>query len=157
MQPQARGSSLGTTTPVLFARATGPSVGQRNRSSLPRAAIVAPAILAALALLVLVALGYSRYGRRHAVSVIQSPILLHDIDDPEELAMWEVHVALTGDGDRSTAVEAGRYVFAGMWSWSEITVRRTPVTQFFMRSSPTWRFFWFRAEETCVRSSISRT
>ena len=124
MEPQTRRSSLETTTPVLFARATGPSVGQRNRSSLPRAAIVAPAILAALALLVLVGLGYSRYRRRHAVSAIPSPILLHDINDPEEPAMWEVYI--TSTSIRSTAIEAGQREFGRMWSWSEIMVRPTP-------------------------------
>ena len=112
--------------PVLFARATGPSVAQSSRSSLPRAAIVAPAILAALALLVLIVLGYSCCHRRRAVPVIQSPILLHDIDGPEEPVMWEVHIASASG--RSTAVdsEAGQREFARMWSWSEITVRSTP-------------------------------
>ena len=126
MQPQTRRSSLEPTTPVLFSRATGPSVAQSNRSSLPRAAIVAPAILAALALLVLVVLGYSCCHRRRAAPVIQSPILLHDIDGPAKPVMWEVHIASASG--RSTAVdsEAGQREFARMWSWSEIMVRRTP-------------------------------
>ncbi|KAM5543230.1 hypothetical protein V8D89_003104 [Ganoderma adspersum] len=108
-QPPTRRSYLETTTPVLFARTPGPSEAQSTSSNLPRAAIVAPVILAALAVLVLVGLGYSRC--RRAVSAIPSPILLHCINHLEEPTMWDVHVA--SGGGWSAAVEADRRVFTG--------------------------------------------
>ena len=78
----------------------GPSISRT-------ASIVIPVALVAIALLVLAALAYSRC--RNAISV--TPIF-HDINDPEEPTMWEVHVA--------SAVKAPQFV--GKQSWCEIMV-----------------------------------
>ena len=106
--------------PVLVVSSSGASVVQSDPQNVPYTAIAIPVVIAAIALLVLVGLVYSRY--RGAISVVP---ISRNIDEPEKPKMWEVYLAsvdceTAGPREFTRATHQGR--------WCELMVRHTPCT-----------------------------